>query len=157
MTHETPDGIFRVMKIVQDFYSTGIDEHPMVFILMILIFADVLSGVLRAWSLGNFSSRKLRTGLSGHFLILMTVLVGYPFALFMGFGMIMDLAISALFISYGLSFLKNMQLLGVDIPFVNEYIKSRVDNYKITPDIQQKIDEALKEDASESEEKENSK
>ena len=157
MTPEHPDGIFRVMKIVQDFYSTGIDEHPMVFILMILIFADVLSGVLRAWSLGNFSSRKLRTGLSGHFLILMTVLVGYPFALFMGFGMLVDLAITALFVSYGLSFLKNMQLLGVDVPFVNEYIRSRVDNYKIPPHVQQMIDEMSKENTSESEEKENSK
>lgn len=125
-----PDGIFAILKVVSDFYQTGIDDHFFVFVLFLLIAADIITGVSKAWALKEFSSNKMRQGVVGHVLIFVTVAVSYPFFLFAGAGVIADSIISALCVSYGLSFLKNLQLVGVDIPLIDTVIKERVDGHK---------------------------
>ena len=49
-----PDGIFGLFDVVRDFYAHGIDEHPWVLFLVIVIFSDIAVGVSRAWALTNF-------------------------------------------------------------------------------------------------------
>lgn len=36
-----PDGIFGIFQVVKDFYDHGIDEHLWVFLLMLVILADI--------------------------------------------------------------------------------------------------------------------
>lgn len=45
---QKPDGIFGVFEVVKDFYEHGIDEHLWVFLLMLVIVADIVLGVSRA-------------------------------------------------------------------------------------------------------------
>ena len=49
-----PDGIFGVFEVVKDFYEHGIDEHLWVFLLMLVIVADIVLGVSRSWASMNF-------------------------------------------------------------------------------------------------------
>lgn len=135
-----PDGIWRILHILQDFYDNGIDDHLMVFLLMLIVIADIASGTARAWALGNFSSRKMRTGLISHSFVFFTIAIGYPFVAFVGFSSLADLIISGLLVSYSLSFLCNLQLMGVNIPFIGQYIKDKVDNYKLPPELNDIID-----------------
>ena len=60
---QKPDGIFGVFEVVKDFYEHGIDEHLWVFLLMLVIVADIILGVSRAWAYHEFSSRRFRKGL----------------------------------------------------------------------------------------------
>ena len=55
---QKPDGIFGVFEVVRDFYNHGIDEHIIVFLLIIIVAADIILGVSRAWAYHDFSSRK---------------------------------------------------------------------------------------------------
>lgn len=135
-----PDGIWRILHVLQDFYYNGIDDHLIVFLLMLIVIADIASGTARAWALGNFSSRKMRTGLMSHSFVFFTIAIGYPFVAFVGFSSLADLIISGLLVSYSLSFLRNLQLMGVNIPFIGQYIKDKVDNYKLPPELNDIID-----------------
>ena len=130
-----PDGIWRILHVLQDFYNNGIDDHIMVFLLMLIVIADIASGTARAWALSNFSSRKMRTGLMSHSFVFFTIAIGYPFVAFVGFSSLADLIISGLLVSYSLSFLRNLQLMGVNVPFIGQYIKDKVDNYKLPPEL----------------------
>ena len=38
---QKPDGIFGLFDVVRDFYAHGIDEHPWVLFLVIVIFSDI--------------------------------------------------------------------------------------------------------------------
>ena len=40
-----PDGIFGGVEVGKDFYEHGIDEHLWVFLLMLVIVADIVLGV----------------------------------------------------------------------------------------------------------------
>lgn len=54
-----PDGIFGIIEIVRDFYDHGIDEHMIVFALMVVVALDIVLGVSRAWAYHEFSSPKM--------------------------------------------------------------------------------------------------
>ena len=73
-----PDGIFGIFQVVQDFYDHGIDEHLWVFLLMLVILADIFLGVSRAWAFHEFSSSKFRKGLVGHIAMFTFVAIFYP-------------------------------------------------------------------------------
>ncbi|MFR2057305.1 MAG: phage holin family protein [Streptococcus salivarius] len=85
-----PDGIFGVFEVVKDFYEHGIDEHLWVFLLMLVIVADIVLGVSRSWAFHEFSSRRFRKGLVSHTAMLIIVMVSYPFMVFMNLGGAMD-------------------------------------------------------------------
>ena len=61
---QKPDGIFGIIEIVRDFYAHGIDEHMIVFVLMVVVALDIVLGVSRAWAYHEYSSRKWRKGAS---------------------------------------------------------------------------------------------
>ena len=85
-----PDGIFGIFQVVKDFYEHGIDEHLWVFLLMVVIAADIILGVSRAWAFHELSSSKFRKGLVSHAAMFTFVAIFYPFAAFMNLGGILE-------------------------------------------------------------------
>lgn len=128
--HSKPDGIFGVFDVVRDFYAHGIDEHLWVFLLMIIILSDIIIGVARAWAFHEFSSSKFRKGLVGHIAMFTFVAIFYPFAVFMNLGGIIDTFIFAMIAAYGSSILASLSALGVEIPYIDKYIKQNIDKEK---------------------------
>lgn len=125
-----PDGIFGIFQVVKDFYDHGIDEHLWVFLLMVIIFSDIIIGVARAWAFHEFSSSKFRKGLVGHIAMFTFIAIFYPFAVFMNLGGILDTFIFAMIAAYGSSILASLSALGVEIPYIDKYIKKNIDNEK---------------------------
>lgn len=125
-----PDGIFGIFQVVKDFYDHGIDEHLWVFLLMVVILADIALGVSRAWAFHEFSSSKFRKGLVGHLAMFTFVAIFYPFAVFMNLGGIIDTFIFAMIAAYGSSILASLSALGVEIPYIDKYIKKNIDKEK---------------------------
>lgn len=125
-----PDGIFGIFQVVKDFYDHGIDEHLWVFLLMLVILADIVLGVSRAWAFHEFSSSKFRKGLVGHIAMFTFVAIFYPFAVFMNLGGVLDTFIFAMIAAYGSSILASLSALGVEIPYFDRYIKKNIDKEK---------------------------
>lgn len=125
-----PDGIFGIFQVVKDFYDHGIDEHLWVFLLMLVILADIFLGVSRAWAFHEFSSSKFRKGLVGHIAMFTFVATFYPFAIYMNLGGVLDTFIFAMIAAYGSSILANLSALGVEIPYFDKYIKQNIDKEK---------------------------
>lgn len=125
-----PDGIFGIFQVVKDFYDHGIDEHLWVFLLMLVILADIVLGVSRAWAFHEFSSSKFRKGLVGHIAMFTFVAIFYPFAVFMNLGGVIDTFIFAMIAAYGSSILASLSALGVEIPYFDKYIKKNIDKEK---------------------------
>lgn len=125
-----PDGLFGIFQVVKDFYEHGIDEHLWVFLLMLVITADIILGVSRAWAYHEFSSSKFRKGLVSHTAMLIIVAVSYPFMIYMNLGGAMDAFIFAMLSAYGASILANLSALGVEIPFIDRYVKKNIDKDK---------------------------
>lgn len=125
-----PDGIFGIFQVVKDFYDHGIDEHLWVFLLMLVILADIFLGVSRAWAFHEFSSSKFRKGLVGHIAMFTFIAIFYPFAVYMNLGCVLDSFIFAMIAAYGSSILANLSALGVEIPYFDKYIKKNIDKEK---------------------------
>lgn len=125
-----PDGIFGIFQVVKDFYEHGIDEHLWVFLLMIIILSDIVIGVARAWAFHEFSSSKFRKGLVGHIAMFTFVAIFYPFAVFMNLGSVIDTFIFAMIAAYGSSILASLSALGVEIPYIDKYVKRNIDKEK---------------------------
>lgn len=125
-----PDGIFGIFQVVKDFYDHGIDEHLWVFLLMVIIFSDIAIGVSRAWAFHEFSSSKFRKGLVGHIAMFTFVAIFYPFAVFMNLGGVIDTFIFAMIAAYGSSILASLSALGVEIPYIDKYVKRNIDKDK---------------------------
>lgn len=125
-----PDGIFGIFQVVKDFYEHGIDEHLWVFLLMIVIAADIILGVSRAWAYHEFSSSKFRKGLVSHTAMIVFVAIFYPFAAFMNLGGVIDAFIMAMIAAYGSSILASLSALGVEVPFIDRYVKKNIDKDK---------------------------
>lgn len=125
-----PDGLFGIFEVVKDFYEHGIDEHLWVFLLMLVIVADIVLGVSRSWAFHEFSSRRFRKGLVSHTAMLIIVTVSYPFMIFMNLGGAMDAFIFAMLSAYGASILASLSALGVEIPFIDRFVKKNIDKDK---------------------------
>lgn len=125
-----PDGIFGIFQVVKDFYEHGIDEHLWVFLLMAVIAADIILGVSRAWAYHEFSSSRFRKGLVSHTAMIVFVAIFYPFASFMNLGGVLDAFIMAMIAAYGSSVLANLSALGVEVPFIDRYVKENIDKEK---------------------------
>lgn len=125
-----PDGLFGIFQVVKDFQEHGIDEHLWVFLLMLVITADIILGVSRAWAYHEFSSSKFRKGLVSHTAMLIIVAVSYPFMIYMNLGGAMDAFIFAMLSAYGASILASLSALGVEIPFIDRYVKKNIDKDK---------------------------
>lgn len=125
-----PDGLFGIFQVVKDFYEHGIDEHLWVFLLMVVIAADIILGVSRAWAFHEFSSSKFRKGLVSHIAMFTFVAIFYPFASFMNLGGVLDAFIMAMIAAYGSSVLASLSALGVEVPFIDRYVKENIDKEK---------------------------
>lgn len=127
---EQPDGIFGIFEVVKDFYAHGIDEHFIVFALMLIVALDIVLGVSRAWAYHDFSSRKWRKGLVSHTAMILITAIGYPFALYMNLAPVVDAFIMAMMAAYGSSILASLSALGVEIPGLDHFVKKNIDHEK---------------------------
>lgn len=124
------DGIFGIFNVVRDFYEHGIYDHLWVFLLMVIIACDIAVGVSRAWAYHEFSSSKFRKGLVSHTAMIVFVAIFYPFAAFMNLGGVIDAFIMAMVAAYGSSILASLSALGVEIPYLDKYVKQNIDKEK---------------------------
>ncbi len=124
------DGISKILHIVKEFYGTGIDDHLQVFGLLVLIVADIALGFSRAWATNSISSNKLRKGIISHVSMFIAVAIAYPYIVYMGLTQAVDAFIYAMFVSYALSILKNLSVLGVKIPYIEGFITRNIDHHK---------------------------
>ena len=97
---------------------------------MIVIGADIILGISRAWAFHELSSSKFRKGLVSHAAMFTFVAIFYPFATFMNLGSVLDTFIFAMIAAYGSSILANLSALGVEIPYFDKYIKKNIDKEK---------------------------
>lgn len=97
---------------------------------MVIIFSDIIIGVSRAWAFHEFSSSKFRKGLVGHIAMFTFVAIFYPFAIFMNLGSVIDTFIFAMIAAYGSSILASLSALGVEIPYIDKYVKKNIDKEK---------------------------
>lgn len=125
-----PDGIWGILDVVRNFYEHGIDEHLWVFLLMVVIACDIIIGVSRAWAYHEFSSSKFRKGLVSHTAMITFVAIFYPFAAFMNLGGVLDAFIMAMIATYGSSILASLSALGVEILYIDRYVKKNIDKEK---------------------------
>lgn len=125
-----PNGIFGIFDVVKEFYEYGIDEHPWVLMLMLTIAADIALGVSRAWAYHELSSSKFRKGLVSHGAMIIFVAIFYPFANFMNLGAVVDTFIFAMTLAYGSSILANLSALGVELPYLDKFIRQNIDKDK---------------------------
>lgn len=58
------------------------------------------------------------------------VAIFYPFAVYMNLGGILDTFIFAMIAAYGSSILASLSALGVEIPYIDKYIKKNIDKEK---------------------------
>lgn len=124
------DGIFLIIDVIVRFYQTGIDDHLPVFGLLVLIVADILLGVARAWAQNRFSSSKLRKGVVSHVTVFLAVMFSYPFAEYAGQAAFVNSFILAMVASYAASILKNLSMLGVKLPYLENFIERNLDHDK---------------------------
>lgn len=141
-----PDGIFGIFNVVRDFYEHGIDDHLWVFLLMVIIACDIAVGVSRAWAYHEFSSSKFRKGLVSHTAMIVFVAIFYPFAAFMNLGGVLDTFILAMIAAYGSSILASLSALGVEIPYIDKYVKRNIDKEKFFLNSEEKEKENTKND-----------
>lgn len=125
-----PNGVFGIFDVVKEFYEYGIDEHLWVFLLVVIIGCDIVLGVSRAWAFHEFSSSKFRKGLVSHTAMILFVAIFYPFAVFMNLGAVVDTFIFAMIAAYVSSILANLSSLGVEIPYLDKYIRRNIDKEK---------------------------
>lgn len=125
-----PDGIFGIFNVVRDFYEHGIDDHLWVFLLILIIGSDIVLGVSRAWAFHELSSSKFRKGLVSHSAMAIFVIIFYPFAVFMNLGSLIDTFIFAMIAAYGSSILASLSALGVEIPYIDKFVKKNIDKEK---------------------------
>lgn len=123
-------GIFGIFDVVKQFYEYGIYDHPWVFLLLLIILADIVLGVSRAWAYHELSTSKFRKGLVSHGAMFLFVAIFYPFAIFMNLSAVVDTFIFAMLLAYGSSILANLSALGVEIPGLDKYIKQNIDKEK---------------------------
>ena len=97
---------------------------------MVVIAADIILGVSRAWAYHEFSSSKFRKGLVSHTAMIVFVAIFYPFAAFMNLGGVLDTFIFAMIAAYGSSILASLSALGVEIPYIDKYVKRNIDKEK---------------------------
>lgn len=124
------DGIFLIIDVIIKFYQTGIDDHLPVFGLLVLIVADILLGVARAWAQNRFSSSKLRKGVVSHVTVFLAVMFSYPFAEYAGQAGFVNSFILAMVASYAASIVKNLSMLGVKLPYLENFIERNLDHDK---------------------------
>ena len=92
---------------------------------LILIAIDVLTGVIIAWKNNNFTSAKMRTGLSKKFGELVYILVGILTKFALGTDMILYFAVLYICLMEVSSLAENCDKLGVKIP---EKLKEKLNN-----------------------------
>ena len=127
---DSTDGIMRLLHIIGEFYSNGIDEHLIVATLLFTIVFDIILGVSCAWVYREYKSYKFRRGLVSHTTMFTLTAILYPLFMFAGLSTAADSFILAMIFAYGSSILANLARLGIYIPFLDNFIRNNIDSHK---------------------------
>lgn len=87
-------------------------------ILLILVGVDVLTGILKAWQKGSFTSREFRQGLISKLGYIALIIVAYQLDLILQneIPMVRDIVVIFYIAVEGSSIIENLGLMGVPIP-----------------------------------------
>lgn len=141
-----PDGIVHVLYIIERFYSYYVDDHLIILALLFVIVFDIILGTCNAWVYHEYKSYKFREGLVSHAAIFFLTALVYPFIVLAGLDKAIDAFILSMIFAYSSSILANLAKLGVNIPYIDQYVRTHIDSHKFelkdtdTPDnIQRKL------------------
>ncbi|EMG27087.1 hypothetical protein X560_0370 [Listeria fleischmannii 1991] len=112
--------------LVQEFGNLG--RNLLIHILVWSVFLDIVTGFVRSWIVGrNIDSTVGLKGLAKHFLMLLIILIVYPYLEIAHLHQI-GVGVAVFYIAfYGLSIVENLGQLGLPLPPV---VKERFEKLK---------------------------
>nr|DAJ03166.1 MAG TPA: holin [Caudoviricetes sp.] len=146
LSEQDPDGILHVLNIIRRFYGYYVDEHLIILGLLFVIVFDIILGTSNAWVYHEYKSYKFRRGLVSHAAMFFLTALLYPFIVLAGLDKAIDAFVITMVFAYSSSILANLAKLGVNIPYIDQYVRTHIDSHKFelkdtdTPeDIQRKL------------------
>lgn len=110
-------------KVAGDVYIHGV--------LMVIVF-EIITGLVKAFVSHQLNSSISLNGLAKHTLVILIIVTIYPYLLFIGFKGIANALVLFVIVSYMISIVENLDVIGVPVPrFVKkrlEKIKDEIDN-----------------------------
>ena len=146
LSEKDPDGLMHVLNIIKRFYVYYVDDHLIILALLFVIVFDIILGTANAWVYHEYKSYKFRKGLVSHAAMFFLTALLYPFIVLAGLNGAIDAFIITMIFAYASSILANLAKLGVNIPYIDQYVRTHIDSHKFelkdtdTPeDIQRKL------------------
>lgn len=102
-------------------------DNPIIHVFMLAVVFDIMTGLAKAVGKKAANSTKGLSGLIKHLLVIVLVVVAFPYMEILGFSAYAKAIVLFYIATYGISILENLSQLGVPIP---EFIKQRLDKIK---------------------------
>lgn len=109
-------------------------DEPLIYVFTVVVLADLLTGCVKPW-FATTTNQKLNStkgllGLVKHLLVLILILVAYPFFTAMGFKLLGDFVVLFYIYTYLISILENIGQCGVKYPvFLLDKLTKLQDDY----------------------------
>ena len=146
LSEKDPNGLMHILNIIKNFYGYYVDDHLIILALLFVIAFDIILGTSNAWVYHEYKSYKFRRGLVSHAAMFFLTALLYPFIVLAGLDKAIDAFIITMVFAYASSIVANLAKLGVNIPYIDQYVRTHIDTYKFelkdtdTPeDIQRKL------------------
>lgn len=146
LSEKYPNGLMHILDIIKNFYGYSVDDHLIILALLFVITFDIILGTSNAWVYREYKSYKFRKGLVSHAAMFFLTALVYPFIVLAGLDKAIDAFIFTMVFAYTSSIVANLAKLGVNIPYIDQYVRTHIDTYKFelkdtdTPeDVQRKL------------------
>ena len=130
LSEKDPDGFIHLLNIIRHFYGYYVDDHLIILALLFVIAFDIILGTSNAWVYHEYKSYKFRKGLVSHAAMFFLTALLYPFIVLAGLDKAIDAFIITMIFAYASSIIANLAKLGVNIPYVDQYVRTHIDSYK---------------------------
>ena len=130
LSEKDPEGFMHVINIIRNFYGYYVDDHLIILALLFVIMFDIILGTSNAWVYHEYRSYKFRKGLVSHAAMFFLTALLYPFIVLAGLDKAIDAFIITMIFAYASSIIANLAKLGINIPYIDQYVRTRIDSYK---------------------------
>lgn len=130
LSEKDPEGFMHVINIIRNFYGYYVDDHLIILALLFVIVFDIILGTSNAWVYHEYRSYKFRKGLVSHAAMFFLTALLYPFIVLAGLDKAIDAFIITMIFAYASSIIANLAKLGVNIPYIDQYVRTHIDSYK---------------------------
>lgn len=130
LSEKDPKGLMHILNIIKHFYGYYVDDHLTILALLFVIVFDIMLGTSNAWVYHEYKSYKFRKGLVSHAAMFFLTALLYPFIVLAGLDKAIDAFIITMVFAYSSSILANLAKLGVNIPYIDQYVRTHIDSHK---------------------------